>query len=144
MFSRNKPKSGAAEIAAPPSIVSSDLHITGNLRSKGDIQIDGIVDGDIKSKKLTIGLGATVNGAINCESVRIAGDVNGEIHAGTVELIKSAKVIGDIHHETLSIEAGALVDGMCRHVNKMPDVSLVRPSLVVSDGSSAPGVGGGT
>ena len=32
-----------------PSIISADLHILGNLKTDGDIQIDGIVDGDVES-----------------------------------------------------------------------------------------------
>ena len=35
-----------------PSLLSSDLTITGNLESEGDMQIDGTIDGDIKSLPL--------------------------------------------------------------------------------------------
>ena len=47
--------SEAAKVAAVPSIISADLKITGNLESSGDIQVDGMVQGDITSRTLTIG-----------------------------------------------------------------------------------------
>src|SRR3546814_6313312 len=43
-----------------PSIISADLRITGNLKSDGDIQVDGHVEGDIDSATLTVGEGAHV------------------------------------------------------------------------------------
>ncbi|HZT19564.1 MAG TPA: hypothetical protein VFA23_09190, partial [Dongiaceae bacterium] len=44
--------------SAAPSIISSDLKILGDLISAGDLQVDGIVEGDIQSRSLTIGEGA--------------------------------------------------------------------------------------
>jgi cytoskeletal protein CcmA (bactofilin family) len=41
--------------SAAPSIVSSDLKILGDLISAGDLQVDGIVEGDIQSRSLTVG-----------------------------------------------------------------------------------------
>ena len=37
-----------------PSIISASLHVVGNLVSEGDIQIDGAVDGDIRTTIVTI------------------------------------------------------------------------------------------
>src|SRR3546814_3473099 len=51
-----------------PSIISADLRITGNLKSDGDIQVDGHVEGDIDSATLTVGEGAHVKGHISCRS----------------------------------------------------------------------------
>lgn len=57
-----------------------------------------------------------------------------------------AKITGDINHESLVIEAGAFVQGLCRHV-KPPQVAEVpavagpaKPNLVVAD---AAGMGDG-
>src|SRR3546814_20241801 len=64
-----------------PSIISADLRITGNLKSDGDIQVDGHVEGDIDSATLTVGEGAHVKGHISCESVRVCGTVDGAVKA---------------------------------------------------------------
>jgi cytoskeletal protein CcmA (bactofilin family) len=104
-------------VSATPSIISADLQITGNLRSNGDIQIDGRIDGDVDTKSLTIGEGAEINGTIMCERVRVCGKVSGEIKAASVVLARSARVSGDIAHKNLEIEAGATLEGGVRRLD---------------------------
>ncbi len=93
------------------SIISPDLEIVGNLKSDGEIQIDGTVKGDIKAHMLTVGEQGKIDGSTVVETVRIFGTVNGRVQAKTVHLDKSAKVTADITHETLTIEAGAYFEG---------------------------------
>lgn len=111
-----------------PSIVSADLRIEGNLHSIGDVQIDGIVNGDISSKTLTVGEGAEVHGAIEAEALRICGTVEGEVSAKTVILTKTARVYGDVVHESLSVEAGALIHGFCKRLDTASKRSLPSPT----------------
>jgi len=49
--------------------------------------------------------------------VRVAGTVKGQINGRVVELSRTAKVTGDIVHESLAIEAGAFIQGLCRHAD---------------------------
>ena len=100
----------------PPSIISANLRIIGNLNTDGDIQIDGSVEGDVRSRILSIGEKAVVNGAIAADTVRIAGAANGEVTARVVQLSGTARVTGDINHQSLSIDAGAYVQGLCHHI----------------------------
>jgi cytoskeletal protein CcmA (bactofilin family) len=100
---------------AAPSLLSSDLTINGNLESDGDMQVDGTIEGDIKSQKLTVSGSAVVRGSIEAESVVIAGNVTGQIKARHVTLSKSARVIADVIQELLTIEPGAFFEGNCRH-----------------------------
>jgi cytoskeletal protein CcmA (bactofilin family) len=99
-----------------PSIISADLKIVGDLKSSGDMQIDGTVEGDIDSRMLTIGEGASVKGAIAAETVRISGSIVGQVKANSVILSKTAKVSGDITHQTLTMEAGAILEGGVRRL----------------------------
>ncbi|TDQ82523.1 cytoskeletal protein CcmA (bactofilin family) [Dongia mobilis] len=126
MFSKvNKsgPNGAATDSTRPggksgvPSIISADLRITGDLVCSGDVQIDGWVEGDVQSRNITIGEGATVQGGLQAESVRICGLVNGEVRADIVVLEKTAKVTGDILHKSLAIEQGAFIEGMCRRID---------------------------
>ena len=97
------------EKPAAPSIISENLTVTGNLASDGDIQIDGTIDGDVRSKRLTIGQTAVINGAVMGDHVRIAGTVNGEITAKKVELTENAKVTGDMPHSRATSITRAVV-----------------------------------
>ena len=94
-----------------PSIISPDLKIVGDLKSDGEIQIDGTVKGNIKAHMLTVGEQGKIDGSTVAETVRIFGTVNGRVQAKTVRLDKSARVTADITHETLTIEAGAYFEG---------------------------------
>lgn len=120
MFSKAKAKSDASSKAdlrkQVPSIISASLRIVGNLVSAGDVQVDGIVDGDVKSRVLTISHGAAVNGSIEADNVYIQGEVHGQITAENVVLGASARVVGDVVHRDLVIESGAFLEGHCRHL----------------------------
>ncbi len=113
---QSSPAAAKAKPSGVPSIISSDLTVKGDLVSNGDIQIDGTVDGDIKSGTITVGETAVVNGEIKAEQVRVCGAVNGQIESTTVVLTKTAKVNGDIVHQNLTIEAGAFLEGHCRRI----------------------------
>lgn len=104
-----------ARTSAAPSIVSADLVITGTLVSSGDIQIDGQVDGDVRSAGLVIGEKAFVHGDIMCEEVTVRGRVEGSINARKVLLANTCHVQGNILHEAFAVETGAFFEGNCRH-----------------------------
>lgn len=98
-----------------PSIISSDVVVKGNVSTSGEIQLDGTIEGDVKSKNLTIGENGTVKGKVTADDVIVKGSVNGSIVGRNVRLEKSAKLNGDICHQTLSIEAGAYIEGNLSH-----------------------------
>jgi cytoskeletal protein CcmA (bactofilin family) len=128
--SSSEPKRSATK-SGVPSIISADLRITGNLKSDGDIQVDGYVEGDIDSATLTIGEGAHVKGHISCETVRVCGTVDGAVKAKSVVMAKTARVIGDIIHDSLAIEAGAFIEGNIKRLE-----GAGRPAAVSSAGAS--------
>lgn len=124
-----------------PSIISNDLKIVGNLESTGDIQIDGTIQGDIRSLTLTVGESAHVKGSVYSESVRVCGHVSGEIKSTNVILAKTARVEGDVAHHSLAIEAGAYIEGNIRRLEerKTSDakLSVLKPGESKPDSVSA-------
>ncbi|RMD64501.1 MAG: polymer-forming cytoskeletal protein [Alphaproteobacteria bacterium] len=144
---RDTPPPAAARSETPPgagtpSIISADLKIVGNLNSNGDLQIDGRVEGDIASRRLTIGQGAVVHGAVVAESVRVYGRIHGEIRADSVMLAKTAEVEGDIAHRTLSMEAGASVAGRLTRLETPTGDTRERARPAAGESASAPHTGG--
>jgi cytoskeletal protein CcmA (bactofilin family) len=95
----------------PASVISADLHITGNIKTTGDIQVNGAVDGDIRAHLLTIGERAEVKGEVIADDVVIEGSISGCVRGLKVRLTSSAKVEGDIVHKTIAIESGASFEG---------------------------------
>ena len=104
-------KPAAPKAKPPASILSSDLLITGNLKTTGDVQVEGRVDGDIRAHLLTIGEGATVKGEIIADDVVVNGHVIGRVRGLKVRLTSTAEVEGDIIHKTIAIESGAHFEG---------------------------------
>jgi len=127
----------AAPRSTAPSIISGDLKIHGNLTSAGDLQIDGIVEGDIQSRSLTVGEGASVTGNIQADTVRVCGQVTGQIKAGTVNLERTAKVMGDIVHQILALEPGAFLEGHMRHSDAAGSSSSFRASPMPASTTTA-------
>ncbi|MEL6773720.1 MAG: polymer-forming cytoskeletal protein, partial [Pseudomonadota bacterium] len=58
-----------------PSLLSSDLTVTGNVVTSGDIQIEGTVEGDVRAHLLTVGESAVIRGEITAEDVVVNGKV---------------------------------------------------------------------
>jgi cytoskeletal protein CcmA (bactofilin family) len=128
MFSRTN-KSSADSIASgkssrstPPSLISEGVRIVGNLNSDGEVQVDGLVEGDIRAKDLLIGPTADIRGTVIADSVTIHGKISGEIEAQSVRLSATAHVAGNILHRDIAIEAGAFLEGHCKRMQeeKMP------------------------
>jgi len=100
-----------AATAAGPSVISPDLTINGNLKTDGDVQIEGTVEGDIRAHTLTVGENAVIRGEIVADDIIVNGRVIGRIRGTKVRLATTARVEGDILHKTIAIEAGANFEG---------------------------------
>jgi cytoskeletal protein CcmA (bactofilin family) len=108
---------------AAPSLVSADLEVVGNLTTDGELHIDGTVEGEINCNRLTVGKTALLAGKITADEIEVHGRVEGSIHAGSVHLTKTAEIVGDIWHDSLSIDAGAFLDGHCRRNDSAPETA---------------------
>jgi cytoskeletal protein CcmA (bactofilin family) len=100
---------------APPSIIGTDLVVTGTLTSNGHVQIDGQVKGDVHCAALVIGERAQIQGDVLSEDVTIRGHVRGNIRAHKVHLSSTSRVEGDIHRQSMAVESGAFFEGSSRH-----------------------------
>ncbi len=101
----------------PPTIISADVHMLGNLISEGVLDIDGRIEGNIKCKCVTIRKNGSVKGDILADEVHIFGEVIGLIKARDVHFFSTCHVEGVIMHESLTIEDGAFVDGQFKRMD---------------------------
>ncbi|MDR5651349.1 bactofilin family protein [Ruixingdingia sedimenti] len=111
------------------SVLSSDLTVVGNLKTTGDIQVEGVVEGDIRAHLLTVGESATIRGEIVADDIVINGRVIGRVRGLKVRLTSTARVEGDIIHKTIAIESGAHFEG-----------SVQRQDDPLSAGAAKPGI----
>ena len=108
------------------SILSADLTVVGNMKTTGDIQVEGNVEGDIRAHLLTIGESATVKGEVIADDVIINGRIVGRVRGLKVRLTSTARVEGDIIHKTIAIESGAHFEGS---VQRQEDPLQPKPAL---------------
>ena len=104
------------ETAPSINLLGSGTELTGDIRSNGDIRIDGILTGSINSTgKVVVGSTGRVDGEIICLNADISGEVSARIKVSELLSLKStARVIGDIITNKLAIEPGAVFTGACK------------------------------
>ncbi len=125
-------KASAPKAKPPASLLSADLHVTGNMKTTGDINVEGTVEGDIRAHLLTIGESATIKGEVTADDVVINGRIVGRVRGLKVRLTSTARVEGDIIHKTIAIESGAHFEGS---VQRQDDP--LNPSAKAAPGAKA-------
>ncbi|MEZ5844499.1 MAG: polymer-forming cytoskeletal protein [Hyphomicrobiaceae bacterium] len=113
---------------AIPSVIGADLVIIGNMLSKGEVQVDGEVQGDLHGSLVQVGERARITGGIIADEVVVRGHVMGSIRSKKVMLQASSHVEGDIYHQSLAIEQGAFFEGKSRRSDD-PTAGVQRPEL---------------
>lgn len=139
MFSKIKEKDEKMEKfetdkkSTVPSVLSADLSVVGDLVCTGEVQIDGKIEGDIRCRMLIVGLNAEIHGSIQADFIKVYGNVKGQLCARSVFLAGSARVVGDITHETLEMESGAFLEGACRHTDDPIPAEQAPADLMLTD-----------
>jgi cytoskeletal protein CcmA (bactofilin family) len=96
------------------STIGRDLTITGNVTSKGEIQLDGDVHGDVHCVALVLGENSNVEANVTADDVVIRGRLIGSVRALQVTLQSTSHVEGDLTYQSLASEQGAFFDGKSR------------------------------
>ena len=115
MFTNNKESMKKEENIAAVNMIGTGTVITGDVYSKGDIRIDGILKGSVITEgKVVLGRDGIIEGDIECSTADISGTIKAKITVSQLLLLKaSAKLNGDIITNKLSIEPGAEFTGSC-------------------------------
>jgi cytoskeletal protein CcmA (bactofilin family) len=144
MFSKsNKPSTSVPQSRTPQantslSIIARDVTITGNISTAGEIQLDGVVNGDVTCGAITLGETGHLTGALVATTATIRGHVDGTIRAKSVLLERTAVITGDVTQESISIEAGAKVEGRFLSRDNPHEIQAPLLRSVQSDGAVAP------
>jgi cytoskeletal protein CcmA (bactofilin family) len=98
------------------NLISNGTEITGDVKSNGDIRIDGLLTGNLTTKgKVVIGPTGKVKGEVYCKNSEVSGAVDGKICVSQLLTLKTdSKISGDILTFKLSIEPGAKFTGNCK------------------------------
>ena len=95
------------------ALLERRLTVVGKITApKSELIIEGSVEGIVTAYRVFVAETGCVIGDLKADLIEVAGEVRGRIEAKAVSLKASARVDATIYHHTLTIERGAVVDGL--------------------------------
>ena len=109
------------------NILSAGTTLKGDVKSNGDIRIDGTLIGSVSSKgKVIIGPTGNIEGEVICQNADFSGVIKARIVVTELLHLKStAKITGEIITNKLAIEPGAKFTGTCNMDGNVSSTSNV-------------------
>ena len=104
------------------SIIGRGAIFKGKISNASTIEINGRVEADIKSDKVTLGKHASLEGSIISELVVISGNYQGKIKADSVWLTDSSVITGEINYKSLQMDRGAALN--CKIIHNWDENKL--------------------
>ena len=103
------------EMTETVNTIGAGTIIAGDVKSKGDIRVDGTLKGSVNTLgKVVLGKDGVIEGDVICNSADISGTIKAKITVSQLLSLKTtAKLNGDIITNKLSIEPGASFTGSC-------------------------------
>lgn len=109
-------KNNEVENTTAINLISNGTEITGDIKSSGDIRIDGSLTGNLNTRgKVVTGPSGKVKGEIYCKNLEVSGNIEGKLVVEQLLNLKaSSRITGEIITSRLSIEPGARFTGTCK------------------------------
>lgn len=93
------------------SIIAEDLILEGSLRSTSPVTVFGRVKGRIDAPHVTIAVGGALEGDGVMGVLDLAGELRGDVVAGTVRLAATGRLQGRVGYGLLSVAEGGVLEG---------------------------------
>lgn len=112
MFGRKKSEELSDQVE---TLIGHTTLIKGSISSSGALRIDGQVEGEVSTTAdLIIGEAGKIKAAVSAKNAVVAGAVTGNMEVDDkLELLPSARVVGDLKVGSLIIGEGAIFKGNC-------------------------------
>jgi len=104
-----------ATMSIKPSVISEGFTINGDIKSEGQLTVDGTIIGEISVDSLIVGVSGSVGGVINAKIINVKGSLSGKIHCHEIIVGGRSIVDGELTYSAITIQRGGLVKG---NVNK--------------------------
>lgn len=115
MFSDTKKDKSMTEGTSNQNIIAQGTKIVGDLTSEGDIRVDGLVEGNIKTTgKVVVGKNGKIKGTLQGTDAHFDGMFDGKLAlSGTLTLKATAHIEGEVVVGKLAVEPGATFNVSC-------------------------------
>ena len=98
------------------SILANSFSLKGSITCKGELQIDGRINGNINGEKVILGPESSMDGTLTADEIVISGKFKGKIKGKSIMLDSSAIVDAEINYEILAIEDGSSINGIVKKI----------------------------
>ena len=97
------------------TLIGPSTSVKGSLSSTGALRIDGQFEGDITTTAdVIVGDAGRITATVSARNAVVAGSVTGDMNIGDkLELLPTAKVVGNLKVGSLIIGEGAIFKGNC-------------------------------
>ena len=102
-------------MANKQAVLGAGARFSGKISNAKSIEINGYVEADLTTEKVTIGSTGKFLGAVDSELVVIAGEYEGKMQADSVWLTETSRISGEVHYKSLQMDRGAALN--CRVVH---------------------------
>ena len=100
------------------SYVGETLQLEGDLRTSGNLDIAGLINGNVYVSEVTVTETGSVRGCVEATKIEINGHIQGKIIADAIVIGRNAVIKGDVYFKnTLKTEEGADIDGYIKRIN---------------------------
>ena len=100
------------------SYVGETLQLEGDLRTSGNLDIAGLINGNVYVSEVTVTETGSVRGSVEASKIEINGHIQGKIIADAIVIGRNAVIKGDVYFKnTLKTEEGADIDGYIKRIN---------------------------
>ena len=100
------------------SYVGETLQLEGDLRTSGNLDIAGLINGNVYVSEVTVTETGSVRGSVEASKIEINGHIEGKITADAIVIGRNAVIKGDVYFKnTLKTEEGADIDGYIKRIN---------------------------
>jgi cytoskeletal protein CcmA (bactofilin family) len=133
IFSKN---SGTKSRSAASTLIAKGCVISGKLKLENDIQVDGIVEGQLHIEGvMVVAESGRVKGEVFAKQLIVNGILEGDCHAEQIQILANGRVKGKVWSNNLSIEPGGKFFG---ETAELPEKEVVTITSQAKKEASTP------
>jgi len=94
-----------------PAVISEAFTIHGDVVGTGVLHVEGKVVGNVRTDSVAISSTGRVDGAVECGSLQVKGQLHGGCQCDELTVAPGASVSGKLRYKSIAVSRGARIEG---------------------------------
>ena len=100
-------------------MIGEGVTIKGNIKAENEVNIQGVVEGDIECIKINVHQSGKIIGNVKAKTMSVEGYIEGEVNAKEILGVKSSgNINGKIYYGSIKIDDGGKIEGEINYKDK--------------------------